>query len=395
MVKRVAIPSKEIKLKVIGPVAAYEPARIQSFNINTDVPSDDVDELGNPLHVGQSYDIPNVTSSLEVLDTGIKTFAVLTGTDPDSYPGVGVDISLLSEIDMALYIRDPDVDEIVKSAEARRLQVRDFTFNYTLDGMSTESYNFVGSEFRWFKEDVVVDSFDSGTTSFTLSETPLQLKNGRKLLTVILDGEYLIEVDSGPVTGEYSVSGTTLTTFDSRTAQVLAVYQAAITDVWTDIGDTLMPVSIRGKDVDVIISALNIKRVQSVTINGNLTATPVRELGTHDNVGWQKQVPKVEGTITVLDTDTELIDLLLNASIASGDTEFQLGQGCTPSGVPLEIQLVDPCDIDGNQTVLKTIQVPDLALVGDGYQTSVNNNAAVTYNWRSNDAQCIVYSGAP
>jgi hypothetical protein len=118
--------------------------------------------------------------------------------------------------------------DYVKTAHARRLQVRDFTFNYSVDGESTEEYTAVGSEKRWFKNNVVVDVFDSGTTSFALSETPVTLKNGNELLTVILDGDYLTEVAAGPATGEYSVSGTTLTTFDERTAEVVAVYQVAL-----------------------------------------------------------------------------------------------------------------------------------------------------------------------
>jgi len=81
-----------------------------------------------------------------------------------------------------------------------------------LIGESTEDYTLIGSESRWFKNDVIVDRFTSGTTSFTLSQTPIVLSNGNYGLSVILDGDYLTEVSTAPTTGEYRIVGTTLTT---------------------------------------------------------------------------------------------------------------------------------------------------------------------------------------
>jgi hypothetical protein len=395
MAKRLAIPSKEVQLKIVGPTDSFLASRVQNVSINTDVPSNDVDELGNSLHAGESKGTPNITATFSAMDVGVKVFSVLTGTDPTAYPAGGVDISSLGEADLIIYIKSSTVSDYVKSAHARRLQVRDFTFSYTVDGDSTEDYSLIGSEKRWFKNDVVVDKFTTGTTSFNLADTPIQLKNGNYLLSVILDGEYLTEVAAGPSTGEYSVSGTTLTTGDSRTSQVLAVYHAnPAGNNWSDISDSTMPAAIQGKDVGVTIVAESIPRVQSITINGNLNVEEVREMGNRSIVGYQSQVPSVEGTITVLDTDTELIDLLLNGSISSGDTEFEIGQGCTVSGVPLTIELYDPCDTTEPYTVEKTVYIPDITVVGDAFTSNVNNNATQTWNWKSVDAQCVVYSGA-
>jgi hypothetical protein len=320
---------------------------------------------------------------------------VLTGNDPAAYPGAGVNIEDLSEVDAILYVKDASVTDYVKSAHAKRLQIRDFTYNYSVDGESTEEYTLVGSEKRWFKNDVLVDRFVTGTTSFTLSETPIVLKNGNYGLSVQLDGSYLEEVTTAPATGEYRIVGTTLTTGDSRTAQVLAVYHAnPAGTTWNYISDSTMPAAVRGKDVDVLILAEEIPRVQSVTINGNLNIQPVREMGSRNIIGYQKQVPTVEGTITVLDTDTELIDLLLNGSIDSGDTEFEIGQGCVASGVTLKVRILDPCDTTSPFTVLKTVYVPEVVVVGDSYTSNVNQNASQVFNWRSNTAECYVYSGS-
>jgi hypothetical protein len=364
--------------------------------MDTDVPVTNVDELGSQQHAGTVTDQPNITLTFSAFDVSVKIFSVLTGTDYSSYPAGGVDIESLSEIDAILYVKDASASDYVKSAHARRLQIRDFTYSYSVTGESTEDYTGVGSEKRWFKNDVIVDKFTTGTTSFSLSETPIQLKNGNWLLSFILDGEYLEEVDSGPATGEYSVSGTTVTTFDSRSSQGLAVYHASPAgDNWSDVGDSSIPAAIRGQDVKITILANDIPRVQSVTINGTLNSTPVREMGNRVVVGYQSQVPTVEGSITVLDTDTELIDLFLNQSIASGDTEFELTAACAVSGLDLQITLYDPCDTTISGTPMKTIKVPNLRVTGDSYTINVNENAQQVFNWQSETAQCIVYEGLP
>ena len=222
----------------------------------------------------------------------------------------------------------------------------------------------------------------------------MQLKNGNYALSVTLDGEYLEEVASAPTTGEYSVSGTTVTTGDTRTAQVLVVYHAnPAGNNWADVNDPSMPAAIRGKDVNVQIAANDIKRVQSININGNLNVQTVKELGNRAVVGYQRQVATIEGTITVLDTDTDLISLLTEGVVGSG-IEWQPGEGCSDVPLELKIELVDPCDDTVPYTVLKTIVLPSITITGDGYTSNVNNNAQVTYNFRSLDAQLIVYSGA-
>ncbi|MHA1950297.1 MAG: hypothetical protein ACW99G_14735 [Candidatus Thorarchaeota archaeon] len=396
MAKRLAIPSKELALRVVGPVDSFFATRVQRFSMDTDVPVTNVDELGSQQHAGTVTDQPNITLTFSAFDVSVKVFSVLTGTDASAYPAAGVDIENLSEIDAILYVKDAAVQDYIKSAHARRLQVRDFTYSYSVTGESTEDYTGVGSEKRWFKNDVVVDKFTTGTTSFTLTETPVQLKNGNYCLSVVLDGGYLEEVASGPATGEYSVSGTTVTTFDTRTAQVLAVYHAnPAGNNWTDVGDSSIPAAIRGQDVKITILANDIPRVQSVTINGTLNSTPVREMGNRVVVGYQSQVPTVEGSLTVLDTDTELLDLFLNQTISSGDTEFELTAACAVSGLDLQITLYDPCDTTASGTALKTVKVPNLRVTGDSYTINVNENAQQVFNWQSETAQCIVYEGLP
>lgn len=392
--QRLAVPSKDLQLRIVGPRDAFSASRVQRLTLSSNQPSETKDELGNPHHVGETKDIPEVTLTFSAFDVGIKIFAALTGTDATAYPGAGVDISNLGEVDAILYVKDDEVADYVKSISGRRLQIRDFTYNYTVDGDSTEDYTAIGSERRYLKYDVVVDKFTTGTTSFTLTQTPITLKNSHKAISVILDGDYLEEVTGAPATGEYRIVGTALTTGDNRTSQVIVVYHSnPAGNNWTDIGDASLPVAIRGRDVDVFISANGIARVQSVAINGTMNVTAVKELGSRNVVGYQRQVPTVEGTITVLDTDTDLISLLTYGTIGSG-VEWAPGEGCQAALVELKVQLTDPCETDEPLTVLKTVVIPSITIVGDSYTGNVNNNATQTFNFKSLTSECLVYSGS-
>jgi hypothetical protein len=394
MAKRLAVPSKELQLHILGPRDLFRATRVQRLSVTTDIPSDTKDELGNPLHVGDVKDIPNITVTFSAFDVGIKIFSALTGQNAIAYPAAGVDISALGEMDAIAYVKDPDVADYVKSMHARRLQIRDFTFSYSADGDATEDYTAVGSEKRWLRYDVQVDKFTTGTTSFTLTQTPIQLKNGKWALSVVLDGKYLEETSSAPATGEYRIVGVTLTTGDTRTAQCLVSYHAnPAGSNWASIADAQMPAAVKGKDIPITIAANSIPRVQSITINGSLNTQPVKEMGNKNIVGYQRQVPTVEGTITVLDTDYDLVSLFSYGVMGSG-IEWTPGEGCTTSGVSLKIEILDPCDTTIPYTVLKTVYIPTITIVGDSFTSNVNENASQTFNWKSTDAQCIIYSGA-
>jgi hypothetical protein len=399
MAKRLAIPSKELQLYVVGPKAGFKASRVQRLSLNTDIPSTTIDELGNSSHVGDVKDTPNVTLTFSALDVGIKIFSALTGTSATAYPALGVDAVNLGQLDAIIYVKSDTVSDYVKSAHARKLQIRDYTFSYTVDGESTEDYTAVGSTKRWFSKDVVLDPFTTGT-SFTLTQTPIVLKNGNYALSVIVDGAYLDEVSTAPAAGAgtYRLNGVnnkTLTLGDAAVSQVLVVYQAdPAGSNWTDVADVLLPAAIRGKDATVTIAANAIKRIQSVTINGTLNVQPVRELGNREIIGYQRQVPEVTGTITVMDTDVELISLLQYGVVASG-TEYAPGEGClTGTSIELKVELLDPCDTTAPYTVLKTVYLDNIGIVGDSYTSNVNQNATQTFNFKSLTGHCVVYSGA-
>jgi hypothetical protein len=154
-----------------------------------------------------------------------------------------------------------------------------------------------------------------------------------------------------------------------------------------------MPAAIRGLDVPVKLLANSIDRVQSVTLNGTFNPETVREMGNRDVVGYQLQVPSVTGTITVLDTDTELVSLFATGELApTGITEFQASE-YTASGITLDVFLQDPADKVEPFEILKTVYVPGLVVTSDGFTSNINANAQQTFDIKSEDGNIIVYSG--
>lgn len=395
MAKRLAIPYKEIALKLVGPRDVFLASRVQRLDMPVNIPTTDVDELGNPLHAGSTQDAPEISATFQAMDVSIKIFAALTGTDPTAYPAAGVSITDLGEVDLVAVVKDAVVADYVKTAHLRRCQIESFTFTYSLDGESTEEYTAVGSKKRWFKNDVVVDTFTSPTSPVSLSQTPIQLKNSDYLIAFRVDGTYFDEVTAAPGEEEYQVTGTSVAFDDSGApARALATYHASPAGTnWSDVSDTTIPAAIRGRDVIPVLLANNVERVQSVTIRGTFPNERIEEMGNRDAVGYITQVPQVTGDITVLDTDTELIALFTTGNPQSTDTEFDVCE-FTASGIELLIKLRSPaagCYDEGQ--ILKTVRIPELTITSEGHTSNVGGNVTQTFGFRSTDGDCIIYSG--
>lgn len=396
MSKRIAISFKELAPRIIGPLGEYRPARIQNFEVRGNFPSRDIQEHGNPYNVGVDVDIPEYTVTLEALDVSVKLFAALTGT-ADPYPGTGVSINNLYRVEVVGDVKDATAMEYVKSIYIHKAYVQSFRFSYSVDGDSTEEYTFGGNARTVFSKNVVVDTFTTGTSPQTLSETPVALKSGKKAICVTLDGEYLTEVASAPGETEYSITGNEISFGGTISSALVVAYKAEVAgDTWENIKDDSIPVVITGKHVPVLLKANQIPRVQSVTVNGTLRADPIKEQGNREIVGYVYQIPEVTGDITVLDTDNELVALFSTGDMDSEDDEFTSCELLTERDIALEIQLLnpaDPCAVSGT-TVVKTVYIPKIVLTGESYTSNVGDNVTLTFPYRAVTGDVIVYSGA-
>lgn len=401
MARRIAIPHDKMALRIVGPYDEYLAARIQRLDMPTNMPTTNINELGNPHLAGQTTDVPEVTATFQAMDVSIKVFATLTGNDPTNYPANGVDIIDLGEVDLIGVVKDPSIADYVKSIHLQKAQVTGFTFTYSVDGESTEEYTVSGSEKRWFKYDIVVEAFSAAASPVSLTYDPLAMKNGEYCLSVILDGEYLEAVTAAPASGEYEYTpgAANQVDFSPLGTRIVVVYHFNTgVNQWSDVDDDTIPAAVRGKNVPVKITASGVttavERVQSVTIRGTFPNTVVKEMGNLSVVGTIVQVPEVTGDISVLDTDLELIALFATGDIANSDVEYRSCE-FTASGIALRVEIQDPtegCGV-GVPTVLKTVYIPLVTLTSEGHTTNVGGNATQTFAFKSTDAMCIVYSG--
>jgi hypothetical protein len=400
MARRAAISFKNLAPRIVGTLEEYRPARVQRFEIRGTLPTTDVQEHGNNELAGITHEIPDYTVTLAALDVSIKLFAALTGTDPDSYPAEGVSINSLDTVDIIGDIKSETVMDYVKVLYVRKCRPTTLRFTYSVEGQSTEEYTFSGSSRFILTHDVVVDVLDASSSPQTLSETPEQLRNSNYALTAMIDGAYLTEVTGVPGEEEYAISGTSVSFGDTGTTLTVAYKADPSGNNWTYISDDTIPAAISGKDVPVYIEAtdvvgdITVLRVQSVNINVDLQADPIREQGNSEVVGYVTQIPQVTGDLTVLDTDEELIELFSTGELETGYTDFRTCEILTGRDLTLKVMLrdpADPCATSGD--VLKTVYIPNIQLTGESFTSNVGDNLGNTLNFRSADGNLIVYSG--
>lgn len=389
MAKKVAVPYKDVKLRIVGPQADFYAHRVQRLDLPATLPNTTINELGNPQHAGVITDIPEVTATFQVFDVSHKIFSVLTGTDPSAYPGAGVDVNNLGYVDLVGYVKEANVAEMAKCIHVKYMRITDFTFTYTVDGESTEEYSCAGSDKRYFANDVIVDSgYLSAGGVLALTYAPNQLKNSNYLLSMIVDGIWLTE-DT-----EYSVAGQNVTVSGGDASDyALAVYhtQSGVL-AWSNISDGTVPVAIRGKNIPVTIGVEHMYRVQSVTIRGTFPNTKVVEMGSTSVIGYVVDPPDISGDITVLDTDNEIVSLLTTGNISDADGYGEYGVSeYEERTLALTVELRNPAD---NITVQKTVKIPYMRITSDGSTSNVGGQLTQTFGFMSNDAQCIVYSGS-
>ena len=386
MSKRVAVPYKDTKLRIVGSSGNFMAHRVQRLDIPANIPTTTINELGNPQHVCVMADAPEITATFQAFDVSHKIFSYMTGTDPDAFPSAGVDVSNLGYCDLIMYVKEADVNEHLKCVHARYMRVTDFTYTYSVDAESTEEYTLGGSEKRYFANDVVVDSGSLAGGQMTLTYTPNELKNGNKLISMIVDGVWLKEGD------DYSVATETVTVSGATTEYALAVYhtQSGVM-TWDDISDAVSPCAIRGKNIPIEIGTNNMYRVQSVTIRGTFPNTKIMEMGNIVPVGYITDPPDITGDITVMDTDNEIVSLLTTGTIndADGYGEFGVSE-YEERTLQLDIIIKNPAD---NTTVLKTVRIPKMRITSDGTTSNVGGQLTATFGFASADAQCIVFSG--
>lgn len=398
MARRARVHSRDLQPQVAAPKGLFAAARVQRFEWPMELPTTNIDELGRVLHVGTTTEIPNVTVTLEAFDVGHSTYSFLTGYTPNTFPTSGVSITELKNIDVIGQIRDGTTKAIVNSLYVKRGTITGMDASFGVRDNSTISYTVSSNSKKELKQPIFYETATSvsGGAKMSLQNTPTYLTR---------TSGYTLDAYRTSPTGstnyldegtDYTVAGTVVTFLDvggvsSGSANALdrvwVTYSSTASKTFEALDD-VQPAAIQGKYVPVRISVSNIPRVQSATIRVSFPSEEILEMGGLGKpVGYEVGIPEVTGEISVLKTDTELLQILegVGTSTVESDLEF------AKTDLPLKIELKNPRN---PSQVLLTYYVPQMTITSESDEDSVNQSMNETFAFSSTTGELIVASGS-
>ena len=384
------------------------------------IPQEKVYELGNYQSVGIVRDVPDLTFSLECLETDTEMEALLTGADPTAAAaGDKYELSKNLPIDIISPWKSPYGDfEAVRGVAVPALALESASYRYGLRENAGETFSLRGDSIYYVPGAPYQDQFtgDGTLTAFTLSAGPaLTYTEGGSdyfALSVSVDG---VRQFKGT---DYTETATTVTftTAPAAGAKISVVYGSATTDTYAQTvhqGVAVKPAAIRGKDIDVYFStaipgvdlgagvgaAVEVRwpDVQSATIDWRVTLEDDYEFGNPRAVAREAtDVPAVTGAIEVKARSVEAMFTRLQ-QISGVPAGKIIGPQSSIAGA-LRIVLRNPesggTTVSPAGTVLKTHYMPAVRFTLPGYEGRVQQKLTQTLNYESDDGVLEIYKGA-
>jgi len=319
----------------------------------------------------------------------------------------------LAKADVYIPVIPSGASEIQRTSYMENVFVNRIDLNYTVDGVATENYGAETDNKVWYFNDskhIVVDQFEAtgGETSYVLSRTPTQLKNGKYMLRAILNGNEMEEgtdftVDAG--TNTVTFSGVTLSAGD----QVKFRYTSGSGGVFHDDSDEMVslayehPGGVKGGHIKVYLTENGVDnellRVQSVRISASLTREALRQLSTVRPYERPLNIPvEITCSLEFTDSDLEVLARLAGETYdanegVTGTNSIDIGKILKDRGLLVEIyRLHDEqrAELPENhpfQYPLKKVRIPYLIPTDENMEARVDANNTQTFDFRSHRLQ--------
>lgn len=383
--------------------------RVQSLGNSTDFPSEDIKELGNPLVVSVIKDVPSITVDAEAFDANCELITVLQGGNPKAAtPPTVFDITAeaFKKVHFIFPVKQVVGTNALKTGVISASQVTGLNYRYAVDGTATESLSFLANNKHWVYQSAAYEGFvGNGTTKvFNLATATYggarNFGTNKNIICVMVDGLVNYEGSEAEViAGTKDFFYTALTdsitfgTAPANNAKIDVTYPCLTVLSYPQSvheGEDIYPGGIKGKNIPVLINAGKIDRVQSVNITVSFPTIDILEMGNVNKVATEVDIPEVTGDISVLDRDGDIFAKMCNKAGLNA-TYPVLGVSDLGS-VELEIKLLDPSD---NSTILKTIYLPAVEIVGEGHTSRVGENLTQTFNFKlTANTKATIYRGA-
>lgn len=369
--------------------------RAQSIDVNANVPTEVIEELGNTSHAGVVSAPAEVSFNIAAFDTGLDLCRNLTGKPAAT--SFTLNDFASAQVDYTGVVRD-NGGNFFRSVYVKNACINSINYAYDTAGNAIESYSFLGDNLTVFDGYVLTKTYtiqaaDVSNGYFAVpiqgAEAPIQTKANS-----YFDGAFFLRV-----TRSFNGVATNLVegndyTYASATKRISSG-GLAVGQVWTMVfysavtGTAMAPVfnttipAIRGEytPVSIGVSAKTwIPRLQSARIGINLNQKRVPELGSKKVLFAPGSAPNISGSFSVLMNDLSLRKLLTYGSATSNETQFgieQMPAFGAQNNLGLEAVIKSPID----NSVLKRITIPDIVATTGGMPANVNGTLTESFSW--------------
>jgi hypothetical protein len=390
--------------------------RLQTSNVNPNIPLIPVYEIGNEQKLATIRDTPDLSFDVESYDVSPKFEAILLGLNPGSLtagqqldPNTNQPLSVLSPFRSSL-----NLYTIPNGAIVPHLGLEQINYRFGINDEASQSYTLRGDSIYYTPGSPYEDTFtsDGATNHWTLTKTAQPYVNptlGQTQYTVNLsvynpDGTfYRLFAGAG---FDYTDTSTTVTLnagvpvpITGATIKVQyssATIQTIPASSNTADGISVKPAGIRAKDITVWVgngaATPTYKKwsgIQSFDMTWRVNLDANKEFGNPQVLSHDYVTANVDGTITTRDnTLADLFSKIYQATnVSAGDVIGAL------SSTPLEFIAVLHNPDTG--APLKSIYVPDAVFTPPQINARVNQKLETPFKFYSNSGLMYIYNGVP
>lgn len=383
--------------------------RIQSAGVpNLNIPEETVYELGNFESVGRIRDTPDLSFDMESFDVSTEIEALATFTDPTTtISGDMFDLSDSVPMDIISPMKPGYGNfSVSKGIVIPFLTLESSTYRFGVTDNATQQHTFRGDSYFYVPGSPRYEEFDGDgvTSSFVFEETAIPYLHAGDTLyalgvsVVFDDGSYRRlfygEHYTNTANGITILNPATNAPVDSVVRVVYGTTTPKEYPQTVHENDSIKPVAVRGKDIDVYVGTADatpvFSRWTSVTsfeVSRRVTLDQDREFGNAQVVSQDYDVPEVTGSITVRPQDLD--DLWGKVHQVANVPSNEVVGVHTSAELPMELRVHDP----QTGVRVKTFYIPDARFTIPGIQGQVQQKAEVTFNFNSEGGKLEISKG--
>ena len=388
--------------------------RLQTANINPNIPLLPIYEIGSEQKLTTLRDIPNLSFDAESYDMSTKFEAIVLGIDPTTVTGgQQFDFNLQQPLTVASPFRSAlNLYTIINGAIVPHLGLEQVQYRFGVGQDAGQTFTFRGDSIFYTPNVPYEDKFtgDGTTKTFTLGHTADPYFNSTLGETQHVLNVSVYNTDTtfyrlfNGAAFDYTDSSTTIT-LNSATAapaagSIIRVQYSSVAaetiaaSANTADGISVKPAAIRAKDIDVFMGTsastpvfTRWTGVQSFDMTWKVNLDANEEFGNPLVVSQDYVTADCSGTITTRDnTVTQLFQKIYQASnVTPGNVIGALSS----TAIPMEIHLNDP----DTGTRLKTLYVPDARFDPPQMNARVNQKLDTPFKFTSDAGLMYVYNG--